>query len=175
MSPGRLGEQSGYDASQFTIEWAARQVTCPNCQASVKWVENCQDRTGNAVIHVTFAAATCRPCPARPLCTRSQREGRSMQLRPQAQHEALQQARAEGVTEAFRQKYRTRLGVEGTISQAVRTFELRQTRYRGLIKTHLQAVAIAAAIDLCRFWDYLCGTGLRQTRVSPFAALASGT
>lgn len=168
-------EQSGYDASQFTIEWAARQVTCPNGQASVKWVENCQDRTGNAVIHVTFAAATCRPCPARPLCTRSQREGRSMQLRPQAQHEALQQARAEGVTEAFRQKYRTRLGVEGTISQAVRTFELRQTRYRGLIKTHLQAVAIAAAIDLCRFWDYLCGTGLRQTRVSPFAALASGT
>lgn len=165
-------EQTGYDASQFKIEWEAKQVTCPNGQTSVKWVENCQDRTGNAVIHVAFAASTCQPCPARTLCTRSQSEGRNMQLRPQAQHQALQQARAEGVTEAFKQKYRTRLGVEGSISQAVRAFELRETRYRGLLKTHLQAVAMSAAIDLCRFWDYLCGTGLGQTRASPFASLA---
>lgn len=168
-------EQTGYDASQFTINWEARQVTCPNGQTSVKWVENCEDRTGNAVIHVAFAATTCGPCPSRPLCTRSQREGRSMQLRPQAQHEALQQARAEALTEAFKQQYHIRWGVEGTISQAVRAFELRQTRYRGLLKTHLQSVAMAAAIDLCRFWDYLCGTGLGQTRATPFAALAGGT
>lgn len=98
-----------------------------------------------------------------------------MQLRPQAQHQALQQACAYDMPEAFKQKYRTRLGMEGSISQAVRAFELRETRYRGLLKTHLQAVAMAAAIDLCRFWDYLCGTGLGQTRISPFASLAGAT
>ncbi len=168
-------EQTGYDASKFSIDWEAKQVTCPNGQTSIKWVENCQDRTGNGVIHVAFAAADCRPCAARSLCTRSKRDGRNMQLRPQSQYTALQQARTESTTEAFKQKYRTRLGVEGTISQAVRAFELRQTRYRGLLKTHLQAVAMATAIDLCRFWDYLCDTGLGQTRVSSFAALAGST
>jgi transposase len=168
-------EQSGYDSSQFKIDWNARQVTCPNGQTSVKWVDNCRDRTGNEIIHVAFSATVCRPCPARTLCTRRQRDGRNMQLRPQAQYEALKQARAQEVTEAFKKKYRTRLGVEGTISQAVRAFELRETRYRGLLKTHLQAIALAAAIDLCRFWDYICDTGLGQTRVSPFAGLAGGT
>jgi transposase len=109
------------------------------------------------------------------LCTRSQRDGRNIQLRPQAQHQALQQARSEGTIDAFKQKYRTRLGVEGSISQAVRAFELRETRYRGLLKTHLQSIAMAAAINFCRFWDYLCGAGLGQTRVSPFSSLADAT
>ena len=39
-------------------------------------------------------------------------------------------------------------GIEGTISQAVRAFGLRQTRYRELAKTHLQNLAIAAAMNI---------------------------
>lgn len=31
---------------------------------------------------------------------------------------------------------------------------------------------MATAINLGRYWDYLCGTGLGQTRKTPFAALA---
>jgi transposase len=166
-------EQTGYDLSRFNIDWEAKVVTCPQDQSSVKWIDNCKDSTGNAVIHVTFAAATCATCSARSACTRSQHGGRSMQLRPQEQHEALQQARAEQTTSAFKRKYRSRLGIEGTISQAVRAFELRETRYIGLAKTHLQAVALAAAIDLCRFWDYLSDTGLGQVKTSPFAALTA--
>ncbi len=166
-------EQTGFDVSQFTVDWEGQHVTCPQGQISVKWTENQKDRTGNTVIHVAFAAATCQACAARALCTRSAHDGRSMQLRPREQHEALQRARAEQDTEAFAQKYRPRLGIEGTISQAVRAFELRETRYLGLAKTHLQAVALAAAIDLCRFWDYLNGTGLGQTRTSPFLALVT--
>jgi transposase len=165
-------EKTGYDASRFNIDWDAKRVTCPQGQTSARWVENVKDRTGNAVIHVLFAAATCQACPARALCTHSQNEGRNMQLRPREQHEALQQARTEQTAEAWAQKYRPRLGIEGTISQAVRGFELRENRYLGLAKTHLQAVALATAIDLCRFWDYLNGSGLKQTRTSPFLALA---
>lgn len=165
-------KKTGYDISQFKIDWDAKQVTCPQGQLSARWVENVKDRTGNAVIHVIFAASTCETCTVRALCTRSKTEGRNMQLRPREQHEALQQARTEQTTKDFAHKYRPRLGIEGTISQAVRAFELRETRYLGLAKTHLQAVALAAAIDLCRFWDYLTGSGLKQTRTSPFLALA---
>jgi Transposase DDE domain len=166
-------EQTGYDSAHFRIDWEAKRVICPQGEASVKWVERAQDPHGNAVIQIAFSPATCRTCPARILCTRSERQGRTMPLRPQAQHEALQQARTEQATAEFKHKYRSRLGIEGTISQAVRAFELRETRYLGLARTHLQAVALAAAINLCRFWDYLNGTGLGQTTTSPSAALAT--
>jgi transposase len=164
-------EKTGYDISQFQIDWDAKRVVCPQGQSSFKWVENVKDRTGNLAIHVAFPAATCQTCSARTLCTRSKQAGRNMQLRPRAQHEALQHARAEQQSDTFGPKYRPRLGIEGTISQAVRAFELRETRYMGLAKTHLQAIALVVAINLFRFYDYLCGTGLVHTRTPPLVAL----
>lgn len=164
-------EHTGYDLSHFQIDWEAKRVTCPQGQVSKRWIENVLDASGNAVIHVVFPATTCRTCSVRAQCTKSKTEGRNMQIRPRAQFEALQKARAEQATDAFRAKYRPRLGMEGTISQAVRAFELRDTRYLGLAKTHLQGVALAAGINLSRFYDYLCGTGLGQTRTSAWAAL----
>ena len=166
-------EQTGYELARFTIDWDNKLVTCPQGQSSHRWNEHATDSTGNAVIHVAFAPVLCEACPARTACTRSKQGGRTMQFRPREQYEALQQARATQDDEAFKRRYRTRLGIEGTISQAVRAFELRKTRYLGLPKTHLQAIALATAINLSRFWDYLCGAGLGQTRNQPFAALAS--
>jgi transposase len=166
-------EHTGYDLSHFQIDWEAKRVTCPQGQVSKRWIENVLDASGNAVIHVVFSAVTCRTCSVRAQCTKSKTEGRNMQIRPRAQFEALQKARADQATDAFRVKYRPRLGMEGTISQAVRAFELRETRYLGLAKTHLQGVALAAGINLSRFYDYLCGTGLGQTRTSAWAALGA--
>ena len=96
-----------------------------------------------------------------------------MQLRPCEQHEAIQRIRAERTTDEFKLKYRKRAGIEGALSQAVRAFEARRTRYIGLAKTHLQIVATAAAINLSRFADYLFGTRPITKRTSPFAALAA--
>ncbi len=168
-------EQTGFDASKFSINWEAKYVTCPRGKQSVKWVDNCKDRTNNATIHVAFARQDCQACPARLLCTRSKTEGRNMQLRPQPQYEALQHARAYQDTEAFKIAYRPRSGIEGTISQGVRAFQMRRTRYIGLAKTSLQNIAIAAAINLSRFSDYLCDHHPVHQRISPFATLAPAT
>jgi len=54
----------------------------------------------------------------------------------------------------------------------VRAFGLRQSRYRGLAKTRLQNVAIAAAMNLDRIVNWLNGIPKATTRVSRFAALA---
>jgi hypothetical protein len=48
-------------------------------------------------------------------------------------------------TEEFQQTYAKRVGIEGTISQGVRTMGLRRSRYIGQEKTHLQHVATACA------------------------------
>ena len=164
-------EKTGYDLSRFVVDWNAHRVTCPHGQQSALWWTG-QDRTANEVIHVKFDKATCQACPARINCTRAEQSGRSMQLRPQAQHEAIQRIRTLVTTDEFKQKYRKRLGIEGTLSQAVRAFEARRTRYIGLAKTHLQMVATAAAINLSRFSDYLFGARPIAKRLSPFAALA---
>ena len=68
-------------------------------------------------------------------------------------------------------KYAQRAGVEGTISQGVRAFDLRQTRYLGLAKTHLQHVLTAAAIDLVRAVRWLDGEMPAQSRRSAFVRL----
>ena len=46
-------------------------------------------------------------------------------------------------------QYAQRAGIEGTLSQGVRAFGLRRTRYWGVAKTHLQHVAIAAGQTHC--------------------------
>jgi hypothetical protein len=66
-------------------------------------------------------------------------------------------------SEAGQQLYAQRQGVEGTISQAVRAFGLRQARYHSL--------ATAAAINLDRLATWLVGRPLAPTRTSRFAVL----
>jgi transposase len=80
--------------------------------------------------------------------------------------------RAYQKTETFRQRYRKRAGVEGTVSQGTRAFDWRRTRYIGLAKTHLQYLFTAAAINLTRVVLWLQGIEVAQTRRSTFAALA---
>ncbi|QGZ52666.1 hypothetical protein GPZ77_00340 [Streptomyces sp. QHH-9511] len=68
-----------------------------------------------------------RPCKAREQCTRSNNKsdmGRRITLRPQAEYEAIQQARAQEDTQEWKEQHAHRAGVEGTISQGVRAFGL---------------------------------------------------
>jgi transposase len=92
-------------------------------------------------------------------------------LRPQLQHEALQKSRQKQKTQEWQKQYAKRAGIEGTISQAVRGFGLRECRYIGLAKTHLQHVLTAVAINMARLDAWLKGKKQAQTRVSRFAAL----
>ena len=64
-----------------------------------------------------------------------------------------------------------RTAPRGTISQAVRGFGLRRSRYVGRGKTHLQHVATAAAMNLVRITEWLGGADLATTRRSKFRAL----
>ena len=69
-----------------------------------------------------------------------------MTLHPQEQHLALLSARERQQTEGFKELYKTRAGVEGTVSQAAFALDMRRTRYRGLAKTHLHHLATLAEL-----------------------------
>jgi transposase len=80
--------------------------------------------------------------------------------------------RQQQTTEDWQRRYRRRRGIEGTLSQAVRAFELRRTRYVGLARTHRQHVATTVAINLVRLDAWQQGLRHAATRTSHFAALA---
>lgn len=121
---------------------------------------------------VLFDKAVCAACESRPLCTRSKFTGRELTLRPQPQHEVLLEARKRQATEEFWEDYQARAGVEGTVSQGVRGFGLRRSRYIGMAKTHLQHVVAVVAINVIRLLAWFAGVPKAQTRLSPFARLA---
>jgi transposase len=106
-----------------------------------------------------------------PKCTRAKKSPRrTITLRAERQYQAQQMAREREKTVAFKKLYARRAGVEGTISQAVRSFDLRRSRYIGLAKTHLQLL-IAIGMNLVRIDRWLSGEKLASTRQSPFVKL----
>ena len=90
---------------------------------------------------------------------------------PEAYYKALLAAREREQTDAFAEQYARRSGIEGTISQAVRTCEMRRARYIGLAKTHLQHLLTAMAINITRVAHWLAGETPAQTRSSAFVRL----
>lgn len=159
----------GYASACFAIDWEARQVTCPQGQHSSSWSER-QDAAGNTHIHVQFAPSSCGSCPARAQCTRG--AVRTLTLHAQAEHIALLQRRQEQTTAAYKTRYDMRAGIEGTVSVGVRSHGLRRARYRGQVKTHLQNLLTAVALNLSRLADWWTEQRPRSTRVTRFAALA---
>ena len=73
---------------------------------------------------------------------------------------------------AWKRRYRVRAGIESTLSQGVRAFGMRRSRYIGLAKTGLQQVCTAAAMNVSRIVNWLDGRPQAKTRVTRFAALA---
>lgn len=94
-------------------------------------------------------------------------------MQAEKQHKALSEIRAVMESEKGKKLYQKRAGVEGTLSQGIRAFGLRKTRYIGLAKTHLQHLVTAAALNFARINNWLLETPLARTRTSPFAALAA--
>jgi transposase len=156
--------------AQFQVDWERQVVTCPAGQKSLTWRANTYP--GNGVVwEARFAKADCTPCASRAQCTHAKVEPRLISLQHRAQEEALQQRRAAQRTPEFREAYAARAGVEGTHSQGLRRCDLRQARYLGLVKTHLQQLLTAVALNLIRIAEWIAARPRAKTRVSPFAAL----
>ena len=165
-------EGTGFDAAKFAIDWENESATCPEGHTSLSWTP-AKDRGSDEVVKIKFSSKDCRPCPSRDLCFRSKKHyaRRSITVRTEEHYHALRVARQRETTDDFKEEYAKRAGIEGTISQGVRAFGLRRSRYIGQAKTHLQHVLTATAINFVRVDRWLCDVPLAQTRRSPFAVL----
>src|SRR6266508_3164344 len=165
---------NGITNTQFVLDWDAEQAVCTEGKLSRTW-QPCTDGHNNAGIVVRFAREDCLTCSRRTDCTRGQKQGRQLMLRPREQHLALLSARAWQESAEFKAQYSRRAGVEGTFTQANRRGDLRHARYIGLAKTHLQNVIIAVALNVLRVLAWLGEVPRATTRTSPFARLMTAS
>lgn len=167
--------EDAFSSADFIVDWDRQTARCPEGKESAGWYEATKRPGRRTLVRAQFRAADCLGCASRSRCTRSesQSKGRVLAILPRPEYEALAAARARESTAEGRRLYAQRQGIESTLSQAVRAFGLRQTRYRGLAKTGLQHVATAAAINLDRIAAWFGGRPIAPTRTSRFAALAA--
>jgi Transposase DDE domain len=163
----------GYALDAFILDWPAQQARCPQGHSSVKWTPG-HDMRGGPVVRIRFDTATCRACAVRSACTWAKEAPRQLTVRPQEQHVAMQAARQRQETAEFKAQYALRAGVESTLSQGVRRFDLRRSRYIGLARTHLQQTLNATAMNIVRVIDWLKGRscGAPSRKAGHFARLA---
>jgi transposase len=162
---------AGYARADFTADYDAQTVTCPQGKTSASWPP-CAKRGKDAIV-ATFSALDCGPCPARALCTTSGKKRRQLTVPPRDVAEAQAAARAAETTIPFQADYARRAGVEGTMHQAT-SHRARRARYRGLPKTRLDHVYMACALNLLRLEAHWTGTPLDRQRTSHLARLELG-
>jgi len=108
------------------------------------------------------------------MCTWAKDAPRQLTVRTKEHHLAIQTARQRQETDAFKVAYALRAGIESGLSQGTRRFDMRQSRYIGLARTHLQQILVAVAMNLVRVVAWLWNTSLGDSKrpVGQFAALA---
>ncbi|MGH3410547.1 MAG: transposase [Streptosporangiaceae bacterium] len=159
---------AGYARADFSPDYDAKTVTCPQGRTSVSW-SPCRQNGKDAIV-ATFSPDDCGPCPARDLCTSSSRKRRQLTILPRDLAEAQAASRAAETTISFQADYARRAGIEGTMHQAA-SHGARRARYRGLSKTSLDHAFMAAALNLIRLHAYWCGRPLDRRRTSHLARL----
>jgi transposase len=172
VSSRQIRAGQGYSQPHFRIDWERRQVTCPQGKTSVYW-RSLRHSDGSPRIQVQFSRTDCGACVARAACASAKTARRVLHFHDREEYEALNAARARAEDPAWLERYNRRAGVEGTLSQGIRAFGMRQSRYIGLAKTSLQEVCTAVAINVSRVVGWLDGVPAARTRVTRFAALAS--
>jgi DDE family transposase len=158
----------GFEASHFQIDGEPQRATCPGGYTSISWTPAVDDRT-TEVVKITCSMKDCQPCANMGDDTRATR--RTITVRRQDHHMALQAARARETSAAYTTEYARRAGIEGTLSQGIRAYGRRHARYIGRAKTHLQQLLAAAAITCMRMGNWLMKKPPAKTRTSAFQKL----
>ncbi|MFF8430590.1 transposase [Streptomyces sp. NPDC016566] len=90
-------------------------------------------------------------------------------------HEFQTRNRLDQQTRLWQQRYAIRGGIEATLSQNVRAYGLRRSRYRGVAGTHVQHVLTASACNRTRIADWIATPPTTRRRSTYFHALCTGS
>jgi transposase len=137
----------------FDVHVEERYAVCPAGQRS----SNCSrlevQSTGKVDFRIEWSKTVCSTCPLQAKCVSVGQDHRTFVVGEL--HSLLQDRRREMQTDAFKKEMYRRNGIEGTQSELVRGYGLRQARYRGQVKERLQNYLIGAACNIRRLFRRL--------------------
>jgi len=139
-----MGEKPGKILiTDFTFDDTHHVLACPMGHAPVK------QKMKKGRYSVAFAKERCAPCPHVASCP-VKASKRYFYLRFEEKHLRLDQRRAMEKTDAFKERYRYRAGIEATFSEYDRKTGVKHLRVRGLEKVRFCAVLKAVGVNLFR-------------------------
>jgi hypothetical protein len=139
---GKLGEDS-VPLTEFTMNSEKEITCCPQGCAPLKTRSKDDNHTA------LFSKKTCRSCSRKNGCpTTPGKKGRYLRYDDKAIR--LAQRRAQEDTPEFRDRYRFRAGIEGTMSQLDRLTGIKNLRMRGLFAVSFAAFLKAAGLNIIR-------------------------
>jgi hypothetical protein len=139
---GKQGEGS-VSLAEFSMNNENEITSCPEGCVPVKTRSKDDNHTA------LFSKKTCRSCSRKNGCpTMPGKKGRYLRYDDKAIR--LARRRVQEDTPAFRDRYRFRAGIEGTMSQLDRLTGIKNLRVRGLSAVSFAAYLKAAAINIIR-------------------------
>ena len=160
-----------FTVEAFDVHVEDRYAICPAAQRSSNCSRLEEKGTGNVDYRIEWSKTVCGPCLLRDQCVSTGQDHRTFVVGEL--HSLLQDRRREMQTDAFKQEMRQRNGIEGTQSELVRGYGLRQARYRGQAKVRLQNYLIGAACNIRRLFRRLAWTALQAQNVESRAMSAT--
>lgn len=139
-----------FTVEAFDVQVEERYALCPARQRSSNCSRLEEQATGKVVYRIEWSKTVCGACPLCARCVSAGQDHRTFVVGEL--YSLLQARRREMQTEAFKNEMRRRNGIEGTQSELVRGYGLRQARYRGFAKVRLQNYLIGAAGNLRRLF-----------------------
>ena len=137
-----------FSAEDFDVSIDERITICPAGHSST----NCSrldEVSGKVNYRFEWNNNLCQSCELRHRCLGECASHRTLLV---GQHHQHTQARRRVMkTKDYTQKMHRRNGIEGTISELKRGYNLRRCRYRGLEKTRMQTYLIGAACNIKRW------------------------
>lgn len=139
-----------FTVEAFDVHVEERYATCPGAQRSSNCSRLEEQATGKISYRIEWSNSVCTACPLRIQCVSQGQTHRTFVVGEL--HTLLQERRREMQTDAFKQEMHRRNAIEGTQSELVRGYGLRQARYRGFAKVRLQNCLIGAACNIKRLF-----------------------
>jgi len=140
-----MGEQShAISLADFHYSESDESLSCPMGQAPQRTKTG---KNGGKIVH--FDKATCDLCPRQSDCP-VKRVKQSATISYDAKALRLARRRSKEKTAAFREAYRYRAGIEGTMSDLDRLTGIKHLRVRGMTQVRVAATLKATGLNILR-------------------------
>jgi hypothetical protein len=136
-------EKGGISLSDFALNEQGEVVSCPQAHMPVKTKKKKTRHT------LAFDSHHCRTCPFQEACP-VKKGTRYHYLRYTEKEMRLAKRRASERTDAFKDRYRWRSGIEATISEYHRRTRVKHLRVRGFKAVRFCATLKAVAVNIFR-------------------------